>query len=185
MDATDIIIIVVALLVLLAVIAFVVARSRKKARQHQAAEASRLRQEAQQHAATIPESQVRAKEAEVQAERARIEAQRAEQQAREAHVAATQQEAEHEARIREADRLDPHVDTRSQDYTPDTRLGSGPGAGAGGTSSLPTTGAHPGHETPVDADDRPLDQGPLHQGSLDQGTVDPRQDPDLGGTHRA
>ena len=171
MEATVIVLIVVAVLVLLAVIAFVVARSRKKTRQHQAAEASRLRQEAQQHAATIPESQVRAKEAEVQAERARLEAERAEQQAREAHVAATQQEAEHEARIREADRLDPHVDTRSQDYIPDTGLRTG----TGGTSSLPTTGAHPGHESAVDADGRPLDQG----------TVDPRHDPGPGGTHRA
>ena len=81
----------------------------------------------------------------------------------------------------------PHP-SRMRDDTRAPRPGcgtSGPGAGAGGTSSLPTTGAHPGHETPVDADGRPLHQGPLDQGPLDQGTVDPRQDPDLGGTHRA
>jgi uncharacterized protein HemX len=112
-----IIVIVVVVLVLAALAAWLMAQQRKK-KQHEQAE--HLRLEAQEHAAQIPETQVRAKEAEAQAERARLEAERAEEQAREAQVAATQQQAVHEDRLRTADQVDPHVDTTSDDYAPGT-----------------------------------------------------------------
>ena len=118
METTEwIIIILVVVLVLAALAAWLMAQQRKK-KQHEHAE--HLRHEAQEHAAEIPETQVRAKEAEAQAERARLEAERAEQQARDAQVAATQQQAVHEDRLRTADQVDPRVDTSSDDYAPGT-----------------------------------------------------------------
>ena len=118
METTEwIIIVVVVVLVLAALAAWLMAQQRKK-KQHEHAE--HLRHEAQEHAAEIPETQVRAKEAEAQAERARLEAERAEKQARDAQVAATQQQAVHEDRLRTADQVDPHVDTSTDDYAPGT-----------------------------------------------------------------
>lgn len=112
-----IIIILVVVVVLAALAAWLMAQQRKK-KQHEHAE--HLRHEAQEHAAEIPETQVRAKEAEAQAERARLEAERAEKEARDAQVAATQQQAVHEDRLRTADQVDPRVDTSSDDYAPGT-----------------------------------------------------------------
>ena len=112
-----IIIVLVVVLVLAALAAWLMAQQRKK-KQHEHAE--HLRHEAQEHAAEIPETQVRAKEAEAQAERARLEAERAEKEARDAQVAATQQQAVHEDRLRTADKVDPRVDTSSDEYTPGT-----------------------------------------------------------------
>ena len=64
-----------------------------------------------------------AKEAEAKAEVARLEAERAaRREAQEAQVAATQQEAVHEDRLRTADEVDPRVDTTSDDY--DTGTGT-------------------------------------------------------------
>lgn len=115
MGTTEWIIVLVVVLVVAALVAWLVTQQRKK-KQHEHAE--HLRHEAQQHATEIPETQVRAKEAEAQAERARLEAERAERQARDAQVAATQQQAVHEDRLRTADEVDPRVDTRSDEYRP-------------------------------------------------------------------
>jgi FtsZ-interacting cell division protein ZipA len=120
MSTTAWIIIIVVVLVVAALVAFLAAQQRKK---KQVAQAEELRQEAQEHASGIPESQVRAREAEVEAERAKLEAERAEQQAREAQVAATQQQAVHEDRLRTADEVDPRVDTSADDYAPGTSTG--------------------------------------------------------------
>lgn len=116
MEATEWIIIGVVVLVVAALAAWLVTQQRKK-KQHEHAE--HLRHEAREHAAEIPETQVRAKEAEAQAERARLEAERAQREAREAQVAATQQQAVTEDRLRAADQVDPRVDTSSDDYTAD------------------------------------------------------------------
>lgn len=115
MEATDGVIVLVVVLVLAALAAWLVTQQRQK-KQHEHAE--HLRQEADEHATAIPETQTRAKEAEAQAELARLEAERAAQQARDAKVAATQQQAVHEDRLRTADDVDPQVDTRSDDYRP-------------------------------------------------------------------
>ena len=131
-----IIIILVIVLVLAALAAWLMAQQRKK-KQHEHAE--HLRHEAQEHAAEIPETQVRAKEAEAQAERARLEAERAEKEARDAQVAATQQQAVHEDRLRTADQVDPRVDTSSDDYAP-------------GTADARSTATHD-PDTVLDADD--------------------------------
>ena len=115
MEATQWIIVAVVVLVLAALAAWLVTRQRAN-KQHEHAE--HLRQEAHEHATEIPETQVRAKEAEAQAERSRLEAERAAQQAEQAKVAATQQQAVHEDRLRTADQVDPRVDTTSDDYAP-------------------------------------------------------------------
>lgn len=114
MDTTELIVILVVIVVVAALAAWLIMQQRTK-KQH--AHAEHLRAEAHEHATAIPETQVRAREAEVEAERARLEAERAQQRAREAQVAATQQEAVHEDRLRTADQVDPHVDTSADDYT--------------------------------------------------------------------
>ena len=134
METSQLIIIAVVVVVLVALAAWLVTRQRAK-KQHEHAE--HLRQEAHEHATQIPETQVRAKEAEAQAERARLEAERADREARDAQVAATQQQAVHEDRLRTADQVDPRVDTTSDDYSP--------GAGARDP------------DTVLDADDRRTD----------------------------
>jgi ABC-type nickel/cobalt efflux system permease component RcnA len=117
MEATEWILVAVVVVVLVALAAWLATRQRTK-KQHEHAE--HLREEAQEHAAEVPETQVRAKEAEAEAERARLEAERAQAKAREAQVAATQQQAVHEDRLRTADQVDPRVDTSSDDYAPGT-----------------------------------------------------------------
>lgn len=114
MTTTAWIIIIIVVLVAAAVVAWWVTQQ-KKNKQHEHAE--HLRQEAHEHAAVIPQVQDNAKEAEAKAEVARLEAERAAREAQEAKVAATQQEAVHEDRLRTADEVDPRVDTSSDDYT--------------------------------------------------------------------
>ena len=156
MDATTWIIVLVVVLVVAALVAWLVAQQRKK-KQHEHAE--QLRTEAHEHAQEIPESQVRAKEAEAEAERARLEAEQAQARAREAHVAATQQQAVHEDRLRTADEVDPRVDTSSEDYAPGTPTD---------TNRTTDTGLTATHDpdTVLDADD-------------------PRRTDGTSGTHRA
>jgi ABC-type nickel/cobalt efflux system permease component RcnA len=126
METSQWIIVAVVVLVLAALAAWLVTRQRTKKQQEHA---EHLRQEAHEHATEIPETQVRAREAEAQAERARLEAERASREAQDAQVAATQQQAVHEDRLRTADEVDPRVDTASDDYTPR--------AGAGGPDPVP------------------------------------------------
>jgi hypothetical protein len=140
------------------------AQQRKK-KQHEHAE--HLRREAQEHATEIPETQVRAKEAEAQAERARLEAERAEKQARDAQVAATQQQAVHEDRLRTADQVDPRVDTSSDDYAPGTA------AHDHGTTTHDTTHDTTTHDTTTHDPDTVLDAD------------DPRRTDGTDGAHRA
>jgi hypothetical protein len=94
-----------------------------------------------------------ARDAEANAARARAEAERAERQAAEAGRARDMERAAHEDQIREADRLDPDVDHRSDDYVPDaepqrfdTQTGEPlqPGAQRGSTGFEPTQGQTPG-----------------------------------------
>ena len=110
---TEIVVIIAIALIVAALVAWLLKKQQEK-KKHLHAES--LRQEAHQHATEIPEAQVRAKEAEAQAERARLEAERAAQRAEEQRIAATQQQAVHEDRLRTADQIDPHVDTRADGY---------------------------------------------------------------------
>ena len=116
MTTTTIVIIVVVVLVVAAVAAFLINKRNKDAK---IAQAEELRGQAASRAqTTIAPAQQDAAEAERKAEEARLQAERAEAEAREAQVAAQQVEAEHEAQVRDADRLDPRVDHQSDDYSP-------------------------------------------------------------------
>jgi len=113
---TTLIIVIVVVLVVAAVAAFLVNKRNKDAK---IAQAEELRsQAATQAQTTIAPAQQDAAEAQRRAEEARLQAERAEAEAREAQVAAQQVEAEHEAQVRDADRLDPRVDHRADDYSP-------------------------------------------------------------------
>jgi len=113
---TTLIIVIVVVLVVAAVAAFLVNKRNKDAK---IAQAEELRSQAASRAqTTIAPAQQDAAEAERKAEEARLQAERAETEAREAQVAAQQVEAEHEAQVRDADRLDPRVDHRADDYSP-------------------------------------------------------------------
>jgi predicted Holliday junction resolvase-like endonuclease len=111
---------VVIIVAVLALIAFIVSAMRKKSQHTKETHAAELRQEAQQRAAVIPDAQVRAKESEAEAERARLEAEEAAERARAARTEVVQHEATVEEQVREADRLDPNVNHKASDYTPDT-----------------------------------------------------------------
>lgn len=120
MSTGTIVLIIVIALIVVALIGLAAWLSAKKKREQRAAQAESIRHEARSEASGVRESQVQAREAEAKAEQARLEAQRAEEQAARAHQGVSQEQALHEERIREADRLDPRVDHKSDDYTPDT-----------------------------------------------------------------
>ena len=187
--ATIILVIVIAVIVL-ALLGLAVWMGNKKKREHRRAEAERIRQEAATHAGGLEESQVKAREAEARAEQARLQAQRAEEEAARAHQGVAQERALHEDKLREADRLDPNVNHRAEDYDPDTRAtehrapaydetgrvdpattdttGTADSTTATGTTG--TTGT-----TRVDDQGRPVDE----HGRLIEDPSEP------GGTHRA
>ena len=113
---TTLIIVLVIIAVVIAVAAFLV---RKKNREANVARADHLRtQAATQAQSTIAPAQERAAAAEAEAEQARAAAAKAEKEAEEARVAAQQIEATHEGQVRAADRIDPRVDHRADDYAP-------------------------------------------------------------------
>lgn len=115
MSTTGWIILAVVIVVVL-LLALAIWRSmRHKARSAQAEE---LRSEARSHSAEIGTSRAEAKEAEVRADAARMEAERAQREAEAAQTALAQEEATHEDRLREADRLDPSVNHKASDYQP-------------------------------------------------------------------
>jgi hypothetical protein len=109
-------IIVVVLVVALAAAAFLI---RQKNQQANIARADQLLQQAASQAqATIAPALERAAVAVAEAEEARARAEQAEREAHEARLAAQQVEATHESQVRAADRLDPRVDHKADDYAP-------------------------------------------------------------------
>ncbi len=113
---TTFIVIAVIVLVVLAV-AFVVIQ--RKNREADIERADELRTKAATEArATIAPAQDRAATAEAEAAEARAVAEKAEAEAEAARLEAQQVEASHEAQVRAADRLDPRVDHKADDYAP-------------------------------------------------------------------
>ena len=164
MTALTIIIVVLVLVVVLAAAAFVVQRKNREAN---LARAEQLRAQAATTAqATIAPAQERAAEAEAEAAEARAVAEQAEAEAEQARTAAQQEEAAHEGQIRAADRLDPRVDHKADDYTPQV---------AGGTDQQPTApaevNAEPAPETPDEATDETTDE------TTDEAPLLPRRTP--------
>jgi FtsZ-interacting cell division protein ZipA len=113
---TTLIIVLVVIVVVIALAAFLVLRKNREAN---VARAEQLRaQVTTQAPSTIAPARERAAAAEAEAEQARAAAARAEAEAHEARLAAQQVEATHEGQVRAADRLDPRVDHKAEDYTP-------------------------------------------------------------------
>jgi FtsZ-interacting cell division protein ZipA len=113
---TTLIIVLVIIAVVIAVAAFLI---HKKNREANVARAEQLRsQAATQAQSTIAPAQERAAAAEAEAEQARAAAAKAEAEAHEARLAAQQIEATHEGQVRAADRIDPRVDHKADDYAP-------------------------------------------------------------------
>lgn len=117
-----IVVIAVAVLILIGLIVSV----RKKNQDANRARADQLREQADIKAAVLPDTRARADQAEAQAEHARLEAERAEERAAAARTEAAQEQAAQEDRIRAADRLDPDVDHRAEDYSPEVAEPAGP-----------------------------------------------------------
>ncbi|WP_107705380.1 hypothetical protein [Nocardioides allogilvus] len=126
MTTSQIIWIVVIAVAALVLIGLVVGSMRKKSLADNHARADQLRHKADASAAGLPDTSARAERAEAEAEHKRLEAQRAEDQAAAARIEAEQERARHEDQIRAADRLDPKVDHKSTDYSPEVADPSGP-----------------------------------------------------------
>ena len=147
---TTFIVIAVIVLVGLAVAAYVI---RQKNRAANIARAEQLRTQAATEAqSTLPPAQDRAAEAEARAEEARVAAERARAEAEEARVVASQAEAAHESQVRAADRLDPRVDHKADDYAPQV-------AGTVDQQPTPPSEANRAPEQPAEA--QPTDGTPL------------------------
>jgi predicted Holliday junction resolvase-like endonuclease len=115
-DSVAMILVVVAVVLVVAIVALVLMRTKgKERRAHQAAE---LRGEASAKSVDVEQAQRSAASREAAAEQAREEAEIAEARAAEARQELAQAEAQREDTVREADRLDPAVDHKSDDYTP-------------------------------------------------------------------
>ena len=113
---TTLIIVLVIIAVVIAAAAFLIQRKNREAN---VARAEQLRaQAATQAQSTIAPAQERAAAAEAEAEQTRAVAAKAEAEAHEARLAAQQVEATHEGQVRAADRVDPRVDHKADDYTP-------------------------------------------------------------------
>jgi FtsZ-interacting cell division protein ZipA len=113
-DTMTVIIIAVVVLVL---IALAVALMGRRKRRH-AELAQEHRAEAREELTDLHQQRAVATAAEKRAETLRADAQQAEAAAREAREAEHAQAARAEDRVREADRLDPSVDHKSDDYSP-------------------------------------------------------------------
>jgi FtsZ-interacting cell division protein ZipA len=118
MDTDTLIWIIVAVVVALLILGLLAALWNKKRKERRQVQAGELRQDAAARAPALDEADLRAREAQVEADRARYEAEHAEARAQEAEQIRHVQAARQEDTIREADRLDPGVDTSSEDYHP-------------------------------------------------------------------
>ena len=118
MDAKGIIWIVAAVvvvLVLVALAATLMRRRREKDVVQRREHATELRTNVDQHAHELEDARLRAEEERLKAERLRLQAERAHERAHDAETGYLQQAAQHEDRLREADRIDPDTeDARKQ-----------------------------------------------------------------------
>jgi FtsZ-interacting cell division protein ZipA len=172
-ETSTIIWIVVAVVVVVVALAALGAMRRRRSTKTEAArkQAGALRQEAAGGAAGLQASQA-------EAQRARAEADAAAARAREAEQRAGMTEAQVEDRVREADRVDPDVDHRSDEYRPEFPAGT--------DDRRDVRGDVEGRPADPDAT-RPPEQPEAHaqeRPTTENGT-DPRPTTDGGGSHRA
>jgi len=182
MSTSTIILIAVLAILLLAVIGVVAFLMNKRKAEHNRARAELIRTQAVTHTGDLTEAQRRAEEADAEARIARAEAERAEERASRAKQGHLMEEAHHEDRLREADRIDPDVDHRAHDYTPGTTAAPLAAEETSATTATPTT-HEPGTLPPTGT---PAHESGTAATTHETGTVPPTTEPDHGaGTHRA
>lgn len=115
---------VIVAIVVIAVIAAIVAASSKKKQERNRTRAGELREQAaaqaaglQQREAHAKETEARAAEARAEADRKQAEAERLQAEARDRKQTADGYREQHAENLRQADELDPDVDTRHEGYT--------------------------------------------------------------------
>jgi FtsZ-interacting cell division protein ZipA len=157
--------VIVAVIVVIAIVAIVMAANKKRTEQHRT-QAEELRTEASTQAGGLTESQRSAEEARAQAELAKAEADRAAERAAAAEQGHQVEQATYEDKLREADRVDPDVNTKSADYEPS--VWNDQSTAEGSTSDTAATedpsGSHraaPG--TTTSSDDATLNETPTEQ----------------------
>ena len=143
MNTEGIILLVVAVVVVLAAVAMLARRRKQHDLEQRQVQADQLRHQAADQVQDVRGSDLRAKEAEAEATLAQARAERAEQEAAAVNREAAVEQARHEDVVREADRIDPDVDHRSDGYTPTTGSPTAPTA--------PTTLPAPLDGTPTPA----------------------------------
>jgi FtsZ-interacting cell division protein ZipA len=143
-------------------------------------EAESLRAEAAERTASVEASRREAEEQAARAEVARAEAARAEEAALQAQQGVQVEEARVEDHVRAADRVDPDVDTRSDEYRPTTPA---PGTAAGSATATDPTydGTVTDENTTVDPESsrwgRSTDETTTVDPAHDQETARHRTDP--------
>jgi flagellar biosynthesis/type III secretory pathway M-ring protein FliF/YscJ len=142
MDTDTVIWIVVAVLVALVIIGLLAVVMNKRKTERRRNEAGALREDAHARTAELQEADLHAREAKLEADRASLEAQQAAARAQEADQVRTVEAAGYEDQLREADRLDPGVDTGEPDYSPDTRFPEDTDTGSGTDTGTGTSPAH-------------------------------------------
>ena len=180
---TTFIVIAVIVLVVLAV-AFVVIR--RKNREANIERAEELRTKAATEAqGTIAPAQERAATAEAEAAEARAIAEKAEAEAEAARREAQQVEASHEAQVRAADRLDPRVDHKADDYAPQVpgttdQTPTPPSEVEAANTQQTTQQAEQPAEEPAaveqPAADHPAAEAPAHEPAAEQPAAESAQD---------
>jgi FtsZ-interacting cell division protein ZipA len=138
MDAVKWIALVVVVLVVLALLVALLGR-RKRAQRAQLADQHRA--EARQEMEQLSDHRLAAQDAEHRAQVARAQAERAESEAEQAKLAEHTQAARAEDRVRTADKLDPRVNHKADDYEP----GFDRAAPAEGAASDRTVDPETGH----------------------------------------
>ena len=152
------IVLIVVVLALLALIALLAGKKRKQKRLHLA---EQHRAGAHEELRDLQHQRADAEAAEARAQAAKAEAEKAELAAREARQAEQMQHARAEDKIREADRLDPRVDHKSDEYNP----------GYDRVTPQQQGGSHASGETGTRPGTAPVTEGTTH--------------PNQGGEHRA
>jgi hypothetical protein len=143
--------VIVIVVVVLAVAAIASITNKRRTEQHRA-RADELRTEASSQAGGLTESQRAAEEAKAKADLAETEAERAREQAASAEQSHQVEQASYEDKLREADQLDPEVNTRSKDYEPSVWNDEN-------TSPQDPTGAHRATAEEADSPDTSTTEG--------------------------
>ena len=162
---------VIAIVIALIVIGALASMISKRRTEQRRTRAEELRAEASEKAGGLAESQRSADEARAKADLAAAEAERAREQAARAEQGHQVEQASYEGKLREADKLDPEVNTRAKDYEPSVWNDQSSEADSrpAGVETTAPPAADPGTATPAPA-------------PAPEGTASPRETPSTADT---